>query len=642
MTQDIPQQYQPQYAEKHLKGDPYGLIEHGDMNTPSHGEKSRSIDIDGTKVTIPTSRSSELESSRQTKVTGNINSTPGYFRIMSPFLTVRYGVSSVLDTIMKYDAIRDSDPLQSTRKVFNDVLGRKTQDMSITQMVQRQVDVVLDSAQNGVMTKEAESILGKTSGGLGRQEQAFENLQDELAGRKPVSSNNNPFTRSDLKKDVTDNIRGKAFDASIGLAMAAATTYYTNRVLKDIVETYAETVAHELYKDPKEVNAWDVFRSENKIVKETCSTFLGKTAFRYATDALSFGRFVTDAPFVRDAVANIEIPLFKNVTGKDVLDAMQGMKFGDAAMGIKGLTLLSETQRKHTSFFIDLTDLIDNKINPQKGLGDPINASNLLDLYQKYELNNDPEKVFSDATRHDTQDDAKWRTANVIFSRMAELMNETYKYKHGFNKELTEEQQLEKDVLSSKRHFALPKFIYLLGNDLIDPGKPEQTLAYAEVANSWSIQDVKILRHEIEVKGTPLHVALQSHPVDIEATLGNRTPPELVQVSRLARMVDQALVEEGISKDPEFKELHKEIIDKQRAEMQKNNATKKDLPNFFPARGESFSHGNENNIASLESAFAKDVDIATVPKQEIPDTQVRDAQQQNKMLERQEAELLKR
>ena len=639
MIQDVPQQYQPPHLHKNLKGDPYGLKNHKGIDTPSHGEKTRAIDIAGQSVTIPTSRSSELESSRQTQVTGNINSTPGYFRIMSPFLTVRYLVSSLLEGVMKYDRIREADPLYDARKTVNDLFGKATKDMSIQEMVDRQVQEVTTAVESNNLTDNVKEILGKTSGGLGLQSRAFHDLRAEAGLAEPRKADKK-FSESELRKNVDENIKGKAFDFSIGVAMTMATTYYTTRVLKDIVETYAETVAHELYKDPKEVNALDVFRSENKIVKETCSNFLKKTAWRYGTDALSFGRFLADVPMLRDGLKNVNLPF--DLKGSDILDGMQGMKFGDTAMGIKGITLLKETQRKHTSFFIDLTDLIDNKINPQKGLGDPINASNLLDLYQKYQSKNDPDKVFSDATRHDTQDDATWRTANVIFSRMAELMNETYKYKHGFNKELTEEQQLEKDVLSAQRHFALPKFIYLLGNDLIDPSKPEQTLAYAEVANSWSIQDVKILRHEIEMNGTPLHEALLTHPVDIEATLGQRTPPELVEVSRLARMVDKALVEEGITKDPQFKDLHHNIIAAQREKMQKETASKKELPVFFPARGESLSHENENNVAHLERTSAQQAALSAVLPSEIPTNNVEDAAFTEKMQLEQEAELIKR
>jgi hypothetical protein len=585
MTQDIPNQYQPAQQAGTLASNA-SAPQLSVMDMPSRGEKSRSIMLDGQPIVIPTSRASEMEDSRQTKVTGNITSTPGFYRVIMPALTVRYLGRSIVDGFMRFDAANKMDFFPKTREFIDGLIGIETRNMSVNSMLDRQIDIVReavkDNAPEDVINK-AKVILTKTQKGFGEQAE----------GLSQIKSQAKEFNLEKVRDTLKDNLHSKAFDIGIGSIMSVATLYYTLDVGRDIIETYAETVALELYKNPKDVNMFDVFASDNKIVKETCNNFVQKTAWRALVDVVSFGRMLPDTPLMHLIPKGLH-PL---------ANALPGLNCGEFAMAIQGANLVLETQRKKTSFFTDVVDLIDAKVNTKRGLANPINSSDLLNLYQKYQSKNDPEKMFQDATRHDTEDDAVWRTANAVFERMAGLMNETYKYKHGFDKNLTPEEQLEKDVLSKQRSFALPKFIYLLGNDLVDVGDPVKTLAYAEVANNWSIQDVKLLRHALEVEGVPLHEALRSHPVDIEATMGKSTPPELLEVSALARKVDQALIEEGITKDPQFKEQREKIIqqaqqdmlEKGRADAKQGVVAPAELPIFYPAKSESLRYENENN-----------------------------------------------
>ena len=286
------------------------------------------------------------------------------------------------------------------------------------------------------------------------------------------------------------------------------------------------------------------------------------------------------------------------------------MPLGELALGAKGLLLVGETQRKSTSILTDLTDMIDRKLNPQHGLGDPMRASDLLDLYQKYNLTNSPEDLFKDATSHDMKDSANWRLSNTIFARMADLMNDTYKYKHGFTTNHDQLEQLTHEIIGEKRYFTMPKYLYLLGHDLINLKEPEKTLAYIEIANRYSIQAVKDVRVLLEDQKIPLEEVLQTYAVDLQRTLNGSTRPELIEISEKARAIDRAEMQGYLAEHPEVKarydRLTAEKLEKQyHAEDAKHpvetplepalsHAASTRIPSFFPAQSDSLPQvGND-------------------------------------------------
>jgi hypothetical protein len=80
--------------------------------------------------------------------------------------------------------------------------------------------------------------------------------------------------------------------------------------------------------------------------------------------------------------------------------------------------------------------------------------------------------VFNTIIERNSNDSLVWAKGHKVFSRITELMNQTYAYKHN---SLTD----SNGNLVIQADFALPKFIYLLGHNLIDPSDPEHTLACA-------------------------------------------------------------------------------------------------------------------------------------------------------------------
>ncbi len=110
-----------------------------------------------------------------------------------------------------------------------------------------------------------------------------------------------------------------------------------------------------------------------------------------------------------------------------------------------------------------------------------------------------------------TGEDVRWAKSEPIFRRIAELMNNTYAYKHP-------------SVIDPKTghtvqqaNFTLPVFIHLLGNDLIDLRNPERTRVMIEVANHSGIAGVKQMQ-ALVANATPLPDIMQYFGVTLPAT----------------------------------------------------------------------------------------------------------------------------
>ena len=285
---------------------------------------------------------------------------------------------------------------------------------------------------------------------------------------------------------LTKNV---AYDYALGVGSVALTTTYTNLVYKDILNMFRETVGMELDMNPEKVSYWDLKRSHNTIVSNTLSNFTRRTAERYASDALFFLR---------------------------PIKALRWLPMGDLALGIKSALIGIETWNHKPTVFEGLLSFVNNKINPNNGLGQPITVGELFDLYQYYAQTSAPDRAFTGVIEHSKGEGARWAGNQIIFQRMTELLNKTYAYKHqSIIDPATGHSVLQAD-------FALPKFIYLLGNNLIDTSAPERTLVTIEIANSHGIDAVKQMQKMLH-EGLPLADIVKQYHVTLPST--QLTPP---------------------------------------------------------------------------------------------------------------------
>ena len=309
-----------------------------------------------------------------------------------------------------------------------------------------------------------------------------------------------------LRKEMRDRVLDSHYDNLLGAGSAVVTGLYAMRVKTDIWHAFAETVAYENGKNPRDITFRDIMNSDNSIARATVSNFIHKTFGRLATDAIFFGRQLAHIP---------GLPA-----------GLKTFNFGELAIGAKGYFLLRDILAKQTTFFEDLTQLIDRKLNPIKGIGEPISASDVIDLYQKYAMKHNKDAAFKDATIRERRDGVEWPKAERLFSRIADLMNQTYKYKHSSIDHVSYESR----ELQATSDFALPKFLYLLGHGLLDPRRPEQSLAYVELANRQGMEAVKAVQKQIG-RGLSMVEALRPYGEEYVTLLNPSSRPPAIASS---------------------------------------------------------------------------------------------------------------
>lgn len=280
-----------------------------------------------------------------------------------------------------------------------------------------------------------------------------------------------------------------AFDTTLGAYMFGVTGTYEYNVYKNIRKVYAETVAYEDDKRPESIRLSDFRHSNNRLVQNTMLNFRDKTFSRLGTDLGFFGRWL--------GYVHPSLSMLKN------------FKFGETIGGLKLAQSLGSVYTRRNTIFEEICSLIEKKINPIRGISESITAPDLIDVYQNYAHTVEPRRAFHDITIHQTSDVIDWKRAESVFSLAAELMNRTYKYKHN----RVDEMPAEMRVRADPGNFTLPKFLYLLGHDLIDPAKPEQSMAYVQVANQYGMQAVKQLQASLE-KGMALEEAIKPYSID--------------------------------------------------------------------------------------------------------------------------------
>ncbi len=298
---------------------------------------------------------------------------------------------------------------------------------------------------------------------------------------------------TDLQKRLKDRYKNlmldMAFDTTLGAYMFGVTATYEYNVYKNIRKVYAEAVAYEDDKRPEDIRFSDFRHSQNRLVQNTMQNFRDKTRSRLGTDLGFFGRWL--------GFAHPSLSMLKN------------FKFGETIGGLKLAQSLGSVYTRRNTIFEEICSLIEKKINPIRGISESINESDLIDIYQNYAHTIAPRHAFHDITIHQQSDVVDWKRAESVFALAAELMNRTYKYKHSRVDELPAELRVKADP----GNFTLPKFLYLLGHDLIDPAKPEQSMAYVQVANQYGMQAVKQLQASLE-KGMTLEEAIKPYHID--------------------------------------------------------------------------------------------------------------------------------
>lgn len=290
---------------------------------------------------------------------------------------------------------------------------------------------------------------------------------------------------------VRNMIRGTwddmVYSGMLGIGSSLLSLRYSMMVRNDIKSLFSEVVSYEKGVPPDQVTFSDISASENNIIKQTVHNYWSKLGQRLATDAL----FFVAIPFKSDAAA-------------------------DVMLGVKGVQMFGETWKRKATLFEDITNFVNNKINPRNGLGQPVTVGEVFDLYQHYTEQFDQSKMFTNVVERGTGEGALWANNQPIFQRIAELMNLTYSYKHP---SLLDAQ----GNTIHQANFPLPKLIYLLGHNMIDTRQPELTMAYIEVANRHGMEAVKEM-YQLVQSGAPLQTVIEKYPVRSEEKATAHTP----------------------------------------------------------------------------------------------------------------------
>ena len=289
-----------------------------------------------------------------------------------------------------------------------------------------------------------------------------------------------------------------------GLIAGALTFALGKNVHSDIINVFAEPVGMEIGKKSSEVTWSDLKKSDNKLVQEALSNFKKFNLIR-AGGVLGFlvGALPIPVPGVKTKFEKIladktVIPAGTQMTTADG----RGMELG---MGTFVGAVAYDVYRK-TSFFEQLNALLNSKFT-DAGTGQTINASDLAQLFQRYATKHAPELAFSDVS-----DNRHWHEGEIAFERMAYLMERSYRPRA--NMAEVARGDAKEIRVSAQENFPMPVFVYLLGHGMINPEKPQETLAYIEIANSYGVQAAREVQQAIG-KGISLEACIEKYPVTL-------------------------------------------------------------------------------------------------------------------------------
>jgi hypothetical protein len=284
----------------------------------------------------------------------------------------------------------------------------------------------------------------------------------------------------------------RIYSLGMGIGSTILSLKYNSLVKHDMRNIYCETVAYEKGCKPEEVTFADLKQSDNRIVKDTVDNYRRQSFKRLGSDALFF----------------LTLPLFSS---KKLLALHGAGKFDfeaipDFLIGTKAGIGLVETWNRKTTIFEDLVTFINHKINPRSGLGQPITVGEIFDLYQHYSSDFHPDRMFQDRRLVNPEEGKQWARVQPVFQRIADLMNHSYAFKHKVS---------ENDNGLPDADFPLPKLIYLMGHDLIQPRHPEQTLLAIEIANQYGIEKGVKPMQKMMAEGVSLDEIARRYPITL-------------------------------------------------------------------------------------------------------------------------------
>ncbi|GEM_PF-1298469 len=271
------------------------------------------------------------------------------------------------------------------------------------------------------------------------------------------------------------------YDHSLGMGSLAMTFAIRKRVRNDIQNLYTEAVGYEMGKPASRVTMEDIFNSDNTIIQSTVHNYRNKFAQRLGISVL---------------------PFLRNVPG------FRSWQFGEAAIGLWGAMWVFDVWGRQPTNLEMLSDFVNDKLNPKFGISDPIRTADIINLYQRYATKFKPEVAFKSVLSSDIGEGHVWAQSEKIYQRIADLMNDTYSYKHTVR--LDEETGLPVNLAN----FTVPKFIYLMGHDMINPYQPDWSMAYVQMADKYGMDVVRQVRKE-QQSGMQLSEILKRYPVDL-------------------------------------------------------------------------------------------------------------------------------
>jgi hypothetical protein len=326
---------------------------------------------------------------------------------------------------------------------------------------------------------------------------------------------------------------GERWPLPVAAVMLAVTTAYTWRTYGDMKQHFKEALGWEFDKDPQKVNAIDILKSKNTLIRDARRNFEWRTFFRYLVQA-PFAAFLFATPF--------KAGKYKELTGGHVakfgavLDDWAEVKIYDKLISPKGAVnlavgassayLASDALLRKRTFFEELQTFIDNKFNHADRIGDAATAQDLMNLYDRQA------RGLSDVRPLPKMNSPEWQSDVQLFERIADLMNQTYG-----NKPNTEQ-----------ANFTVPKLIYMLGMHLLKTEDPKRNMAYVELANRYGIKAAEQVAGVANGHGN-LREALASYP-DIATKIFGGEPALAVTAADNAMLKSMGIAPEPVAAEP--------------------------------------------------------------------------------------------
>lgn len=283
--------------------------------------------------------------------------------------------------------------------------------------------------------------------------------------------------RKNIIKKMNELMFETMYDTSIGVGSMLYTSFVQKNIAQDIESLYREAVAYETGKPIESITRDDISQSDNQIIQSTMNNFSWKKAFRYG---------LTAVPFLK------------------LVPALRPYQWGEAAIAGWAFMVARDIWGRQPTMLENFRSFVNDKLNPLYGISDQITTADIINIYQQYAYRFAQESAFKSVASNDVDANLMWARSEKVFTRIAELMNESYNYKHATSSENP----------VAQADFTLPKFIYLLGHGLIDARKPEWSMAFVEIANRYDMNALRDAEKAFK-SGANIEEVLSRYPVDL-------------------------------------------------------------------------------------------------------------------------------